>query len=360
MRLSHLFVFLVYSLIANAQLDTVVVHDYTKVMVTVDANDRLTPVTDLSELQQAGFFIIGQPEGYLKVCNDTPLYLWVNGRLYARIDGCDFFKPEELFSYAQSDSIYVSLYTETQLSEIECQLISFEKLQILKEDPALPRIPRNEFREFAITSILILLLLFAFLVIQHPSRVGYLSRRTFTFKISAYEFINTNFLSSSSIVLVLTLSFLLSYFVVYLDQQLMLDIIVENDSFWGLLNSWVVIGAGITILFFIKWIVVSIVSTLFQFREINNYQLFDFLNFLTVGGVLIFLSLVLDFVLNTQVDSWIGPGFVYVFMVVLILYIIWFSLKFVNNSPRKKLLIISYLCATEIIPAILIFGWFLK
>lgn len=360
MRLTHLFVFLLYSLIAHAQLDTVVVYDYTKVMVTVDANDRLTPVTDLTDLQQAGFFIIGQPEGNLKVCNETPLYLWVNGRLYARINGCDFFEPQELFSYAESDSIYVSLYAENHLSEIECQLILFEKLQILKEDPALPRLARNEFREFTIASILILLLLFAFLVIQHPSRVGYLSSRTFTFKISSYEFINTNFLSSASIILLLTLSFLLSFFVVYLDQHLMLEILTENDSFWRLLNSWMVIGGGITILLFIKWIVVSTVSALFQFREINNYQLFDFLNFLFVGGVVIFLGVVLDFVLNPHVNSWIGPGFVYVFMVVLILYIIWFTFKFVNNSPRKKLLIISYLCATEIIPAILIFGWFLK
>ena len=237
--------------------------------------------------------------------------------------------------------------TEKDLSNLVCQLVSFEELQVLKDDPKIARQVTDSFRDFTIASILILLVFFGLLILRHPSRVSYIAERAFTFKVSAYEFINTNFVNSASFMTLTVLSFLLSFFCIYFDQLLDLGYIESTISFSSFLILWFSLSIAFICSFFLKWFLVSAISKLFQFRGIHNFQLFDFINFLMFVNAFVFAFTLLDFTLNNQSNSWLGAGFIGLFMAVLILYIFWFSLKFLNNSPRKKLLIISKQKLTE-------------
>lgn len=345
---------------ATAQRDTIVVTDYTKLMVGTDRLEEVFPVTSLEEVNQAGFFLNGVPNGKMRICASEDLFIWVNGKLIDVIDECNFYEPEKFFQHALSDTLYISFSSEKNLSNLRCELVIFEDLLVIRDQVASAREIRDAFNEFNIIALLLLLLFLGIIVSSFPSRVSYLVQKSFTLKASAYEFVNTGFFTGASMYVLGFYALALAFAGIYLDTLLSYGLFEQPESLTGFLVTWIQIALIIFMLFVLKWIVISIVAGLFRFRELKNYQLFDFLNFNLVLLIPILFFLVLDFILNDSSQSWISSGYMMLFPITLILFVIWFTLKFVNNSPRKKLSIISYLCATEIIPVIILLGWFFK
>ncbi|WP_436514821.1 DUF4271 domain-containing protein [Ekhidna sp. To15] len=345
---------------AVGQQDTIVVTDYTKIMVGTDQKGEVFPVTSLDEIKQAGFFINGVPNGIMRICSSEDLFIWINGKLIDVIDDCNFYAPQTFFQFAESDTIYVSFSTKNSLAELKCELVIFEDLLVIRDQVSHPREVRDTFNEFVIIALLLLLSFLGVIVSTFPSRVSYLVEKSFTLKASAYEFVNTSFFTGASIYVLIFYSLALAFTGVYLDSLLSYGLFEKPESLTGFFISWIQIASIIFLLFHLKWLVISVVAGLFRFRDLKNYQLFDFLNFNLVLLIPFLLFLVLDFILNDSSQSWITQGYMILFPIMLILFVLWFTLKFVNNSPRKKLSIISYLCATEIIPVIILLGWFFK
>ena len=345
---------------AIGQQDTIVVTDYTKLMVGADPKGQVFPVTSLDDVKQAGFFINGIPEGTLKICSSEELFIWANGKLLDVIDECKFFPPDEIFRHIDSDTIYVSFSSENDLSTLTCELVIFEELLVIRDQSAIPREVRDALSEFIIIALLALLLVLGIVVSAFPSRVSYLLEKSFTLKASAYEFVNTGFFSGASMYVLIYYSLALAFTGMYLDSLLSYGLFGISETLTDFIVTWLQVSAGIFMLFILKWIVITVVAGLFKFRDLKNYQLFDFLNFNLVLLTPVLILVILDFILNDPSESWISEGYLLLYPIMLILFVLWFTLKFVNNSPRKKLSIISYLCATEIIPVIILLGWFFK
>lgn len=360
MRIFLLLVGFLALLSTSAQQDTIVIIDYTKVMVGTDRNGELYPVTSLENLEQGGFFINELPDGIMRICPSEEVFIWANGKLVDVISDCGFYEPSVFFEKIISDTVYISFSSENSLADLRCDLVVFEELQIIKDQIFLSRNTRNSFKEFTIISLLVLLIVVGIVISAFPSRISYLAEKSLTLKASAYEFVNTGFFTGASMYMLVFYSLALSFVGLYLDTILSFGLFGISNALVDFLINWMKIATAIFSLFILKWMVVSVVSGLFRFRDLKNYQLFDFLNFNIVVLIPALLYLVLDFVVNDFSKSWISPSFMMLFPIMLILFVIWFTLKFVNNSPRKKLSIISYLCATEIIPFIILLGWFFK
>ena len=360
MRILFFILYCGYFMSTFAQQDTIVVTDYTKVMVGTEEKGEPYPITFLEGVQQTGFFINGQPDGKVRICHSEELFVWVNGKLFDVINDCSFYDPDELFEKANSDTIFVSLSSDKPLSNVTCELVVFEEQPVIKDQVSIPREVRSEFREFTIIALLLLLLLLGVIVSTYPARISYLIKKSFTLKVSAYEFVNTGFFSGASMYLLGFYSLALAFSGVYLDGLLKLGLFEISTSVWESLSSWIQFAGGIFLLFVVKWEMISIVAGLFRFRGLKNFQLFDFLNFNVVLLIPMLLFLVLDFILNSSSHTWVPSGFVKLFPTMLVLFVVWFTFKFVNNSICKKLIIISYLCTTEIIPLIILLRWFFK
>lgn len=360
MRVLFLIFFLVLLNGVCAQQDTIVVTDYTKVMVSTDSDGEVYPITNLEDTNQAGFFINNKPAGQIRICHSEELFVWANGKLIDILSECKFYKPEQFYSKSNSDTVYISLSSKGSLLDLKCDLVVFESLLVIKDEVSVPREVRSAFKEFSIIALIVMLAFLGLIITAYPARISYLAEKTFTFKISSYEFVNTNFFSGGSMYLVSFYSLVLSFIGLYLNGLVHIELVQTPTSTGEYLWKWVQLALLVFTLFFTKWIIISVVAQLFKFRGLKNFQLFDFLNFNLVLLLPVLLFVVVDFVLNTAADTWISEGFLILFPIILILFVIWFTLKFVNNSPRKKLIIISYLCATEIIPAIILLGLFYK
>lgn len=345
---------------AYAQQDTIVVTDFTKIMVETDGQGELYPVTSLSEVKQAGFFMNGRSDSPIRVCMPGELFIWVNGKLLDVINECTYYSAEEFFKNADSDTIFVSFSSSSSLVDLKCDQVLFDELLVIKDVASNPREVRSSFKEFTIIALLVMLLLLGIIVSSYPSRISYLFEKSFTLKASAYEFVNTGFFTEASMYILMFYSLALAFAGMYLDSLLNYGLFADFDSLLEFLLNWFQLAASIFLFFLAKWVVVSVISRLFRFRDLHNFQLFDFLNFSLVLLIPSLLFLILDFVVNDPSKTWIPSGYIMLFPATLILFVLWFTLKFVNNSPRKKLSIISYLCATEIIPVIVLLGWFFK
>ena len=353
-------IFLSFSLHLLGQQDTIVVTDYTKVMVSTNDNGEIIPVTSLNDIGKAGFFITKPPEGQLRICHPQDLFVWVDGRLLDNFSNCNLYNPEELFDLSKSDTIFISFSSKSNLSGLSCDLVIFEKLLVIKEEASRPRDIGSSFEDFSITTILILVFFLGFLVSSYPNRIAYIKERSFTFKVSAYEFVNTGFFSPPSINLLAFYSLSMGFVAIYLDILLDINWFNDSENFLGLNWNWIKTSLFIFLIFMMKWVLVSLVAQLFKFNALKNFQMFDFLNFNVVILIFLLLFLLVDFIFNVTFNSWVSNGVLFVFPIGIILFVLWFTLKFVNNSPRKKLVIISYLCATEIIPVIILLGFFYK
>lgn len=360
MRHALIVVAIFITLSALGQEGEIVVHDFTKIMVEVEGDGSFHPVSSLNSTKSAGFFLHAGLEGSIRICHDQALSIWINGRLLEEMTGCKVYDAEDLFRRAKSDSLYIAFFSTKKLSNLTCEQILDRELVVVKDDPKVLRVTTNEFRDFNITAILTLLFLFGFFGIRSPPRLNYLLRRTFSFKVSAYEFVNTDFLSQAGALLSIMLSLLAGLMITSGDYLLNPNPEGTQLHFKFFIYSWLKSGFLILILLFSKWIIVSVVSKLFKFRKINDQQLFDFINFCSVCCFLIFLLIIVDFVLGISIAGVLLRYVEITFSLILLGFVAWFTLKFVNNSPRRKLLIISYLCATEIIPALIVFGWFFK
>ena len=357
-------IFFLFSLLlvflTAAQIDTVVVEDYTKILITTDNLGNIEPVTDLSAETKVGFFLNGKPPGMIRVCNDEKLLSWVNGRLIFSMEGgCDFIDPNLFYQFTASDTVFVS-FSSTSLSRFRCEQVKFEEFQVVKDEEPQPRQARDYFREFTIISISTLLFSFSFLAMTFPSRLSFFLNRTYALKASAYEFVNTGFLARENLTLMTILSMCIAFEMIYIGHQIGASALANVFFLGDHLLIWFVLTLWIVLFFFAKRILIQIIAGLFKMRRLRDWQLFDLINFIGHFAVILLIIILWDFIIKSSNDSWISHYFIYYFLVALILFELWFVIKFVTNSSYQKLLIISYLCATEIIPSVFFIGWFFK
>ncbi len=343
-----------------AQADTVVIKEYSNILITTDYSGEIKLVTDINQVREAGFFLNGIPDGLLRVCNENEIFGWVDGKLVFSLTGCDFFEPKNLFQFAESDTVFVSFSTSSGFENFRCELIFFEDFKVLREEVAKPRDTRNLFHEFNIITIILLLFFFAVFSTSFPARLEFFLSKTYSLRANSYHFISTDFFGRANMMMALSVCLSIAFEVIYIDEQLDLDFFLTPVSLMEYFELWVSITLWILLFFFAKRFLIQIIANLFSMRKLRDWQLFDLINFVGYFALILFVIVLLDFIWKSSGESWINIYFLYYFMVVLLLFELWFVTKFVTNSSYQKLLIISYLCATEIIPFVFLMVWFFK
>ena len=335
------------------QTDTIIIADLTDIMIEIDKSGQIRTVTDFAKADMAGFFLEESLEGAIRVCNEEETHFYVNGRLIDIFSGCISFEVKGLQRKFKSDSLYLSIYSSKGISNLTCENVIYEKLKIVKEVTAETRSQRNVFNEFLIIASLTTLMLYGWIINSNQARRNYIFRKSFSLKLSSYEFINTTFLSQSNFQFLVLISQLVG--LLYLIDIFYIEDQINSLSLFSLVSSWMRITGVALLLLVGKYILVSLVSILFRFQKMNDFQLFDFENFmllsLSLVSALFFIGYIFFKPLQIFIQSQLNP----ILVLFLLIFLAWFGFKIVNNSSRKKLQIISYLCATEIIPAILLY-----
>jgi len=124
--------------------------------------------------------------------------------------------------------------------------------------------------------------------------------------------------------------------------------------------SWLAILTIVLFLMILKYLLISIISTLFHVSDKTNFYFIEFLRMAMIFYSMVFV--VLSFLVINQfylvedvLQSIMTIVVIFNIMRFIILYF-----KFRRTVPMKSLHLFSYLCTTELIPIILGMKFFLK
>jgi hypothetical protein len=212
---------------------------------------------------------------------------------------------------------------------------------------------------------LIILIVFSFFVALHTLfRADILEffslQSLFTFRLTATAFLKYRTLTKIQVMVIVFLSALLSTVLItylyYYNNPFGESFLVRTNPIFG----WFTVFALVLFFIFLKYVLISIVSTLFKVPEGVNFYFIEFLRMAMIFYSIVFVLLSFTVINHFyMVDSLLEK----LIMAVAIFYIIRFLIlyfKFRRTVSMKNLHLFSYLCTTELIPIILGLKFFIK
>lgn len=130
-----------------------------------------------------------------------------------------------------------------------------------------------------------------------------------------------------------------------------------NMNLWHYLGDWAVFSLLLLGFLLAKRFIIQVFGEVFQMRSAIYLQVFEFLRSLFILLSFALLLYVAFFYLSSAVADWFiahMPAFTIAF-VFLALLLMFYKLAF--ETRYQKLHLFSYLCATEILPALLLLKW---
>lgn len=293
---------------------------------------------------------------YLSINNSEEWDLFVNGKII-------FSGHEKLFnvdslSSLYSEELFVGIHSETGFHELTTLVVSpFASPVTISQEPIVR--PPTFFRDYSIIVTAFLLLFLLALFRTNPQ----LTLDYFSFaKIFSVQERNENLLASriaSSVNLLFYLfcallgGFLLSTVFYFAASYFLAAKFININSLGDAILIWLKLSLFILVLLASKLLIVLLFSSLFNFKETVSFQFFNFLRFVLFTTVIMAMLSLVYFVFKGR------QAVFYEQLIVLALALmsagsVMVLIKLSARAPFPFLHLFSYLCASEIIPLVII------
>ena len=293
---------------------------------------------------------------YLSIKGTEDCDLFVNGKLIYSGQQ-QVFNIDSLYNLYSSD-LFVAVHAISGLSELNTQIV-FQASSAFAISKEMVTRPMTFFRDYTIIVTSVLLIFFLILFRTNPQ----LTFDYFSFaKIFSVQERNENLLASritSSVNFLFYLfcamltGFLLSIVFYFDDSFFLIAKFMDVHSLSGAFMMWVKLSLLILVLLASKLFIVLLFSSLFNFTETVSFQFFNFLRFVLFTAVVMAISSLVYFVLKG------GQPVFYERLMVLALVLlsagsVMVLIKLLVRAPFSFFHLFSYLCASEIIPLVII------
>lgn len=296
---------------------------------------------------------------YLCIESANPITVFVNNQLLFDSRQSIAVHIDSLAHLTNGKALWVAIHSKKGITALTLATWVGSPVPFIQSDGVVHKAGKtDDFRNFVVVIVLVLLGTFTFLVRLNPV----LANHYFSFfrLLSLRESDDTHSLNrmtnSAAIVFHMFAALLTAYVVVigYDDSfsSLLTDQPQTRVDFTGLVLRWGQVGIIILLIFFTKALLIKIFSSLFGVNDLSGFQ---FANFMRV----VLLTMMVMAVIGT-VNLLIGtnqhtlPPFFYpavkwcVFGWLILVY-----LKLLKRAPFTPFHLFSYICATEIIPLII-------
>jgi len=293
---------------------------------------------------------------YLFVKNSENMDLFVNGKLIASEK--KILLSIDSIANLYSSELFFGVHSEDDIRQLTTHIISSNTSLTLTSMEIIPK-PSTFFRDYAIIVSAILLIFLLALYRTNPQ----LTLDYFSFaKIFSVQERNENLLTSritSSVNLLFYLfcalltGFLLSAVFHSASSLFVVAKSLEIRSVGGGFLMWIKLSSFILLLLAAKLIIVLFFSSVFNFRETVSFQFFNFLRFILFTAVVMALLSLGYFIFKGE-----QPAF-YERIIILSLMLlsvgsIMVLIKLLARADFSFFHLFSYLCASEIIPLVII------
>ncbi|MEQ8684334.1 MAG: DUF4271 domain-containing protein [Imperialibacter sp.] len=311
-----------------------------------------------------GFYIQlnGDYLHFLRICAPIGTAVWVDSQLTLGETQEDCFQLDlaEWRSKFAKDSVFVVLHKQTGLLfSSDITAIAHGASGVTNDNVIVPVKRSVDKREH-----FILLFTIAFFVTTGFFRLQF-SRifrsfidlnRVLSFRVRDEMVSGFRLLSTSSITIHILVSMLAAFFLT-IGQSYLSPEVLSAPTLSNYISEWAVYALLILAFLLSKRFLIQIFGEVFQMRGAIYLQVFEYLRTIFILLSIALFVYVLFFYLFGTASQWLisnMAGFAIAFLISVML-LMFYKLAF--ETRYQKLHLFSYLCATEILPAILLIKW---
>lgn len=293
----------------------------------------------------------------LKIESTKPFFVFVNGKVAGEFKGAVAFNTDSLWNAYPVKKLILAVH-QRSLNErdLSTQLIGTNPTFSDEED--LAKRP-TYFKDFVVVTGLLLVIYFVVIARTNPKLTGdYLSvtkmlslRESDDVQANArlMNSANLQFYLCSSMLLALTLSMIFQH----LPDRFAIPGKFESTSFWSSAGQWFMLTLVIVGLFFAKSILIFLSTRLFGLEGFARIHLFNWMRLMLLFcGALSVIIFVYFIWRNNNPEVFLF--FLNAITVALALWVVLVFLKLNGRSEHSMFHLFSYICATEIIPLLII------
>jgi hypothetical protein len=288
---------------------------------------------------------------YLQIRSKQPIAIFLNQQYLAQGNSTLHLSIDSLRKLYHVQNLRVAIHAKNITKEaIVTNLVRYPVVQPLS--PNAPR-PVESFRDFTLIAFVVVLVLLIVIIKLNPKLASdYFSvTKIFSLRESEDSQVYTRITGSTNFLFYGFCSLTIGFFLVILFS--FLPQYKETLTFKQIIQQWLWLSTIIALTLIAKMVIVFLVASLFKLREVVGFQFFNWarLLFLLVGFAL--LLMVVSVLIRADSPGWFN--FLYLFVgwaVVAWLFLVFF--KIAAKARIGLFHLFSYLCATEIIPSIIL------
>jgi hypothetical protein len=321
-------------------------------------DEQYLPYAGQDDIYTIYFFIDAEKFSgdYLHLITANKFAMFINGKL-AAVNGTRF-SIDSLSKTFGSSNLLVALHqrnVSTKSLQAKIETPTHLTTSVLTAEDK----PLSFFRDFVVIASIFLLIMFIVVLNLNPKLASdYFSlRRIFNMREGDDNQIYMRITSSTNILFYIFCSLILGFYLMivfhFISPAYTLSTYISSESFAGAVSQWMVLSLSILAIFFAKIILVYVTSTLFGSKELAGIHVFNWVRLLLIIFGSMSIVLFFYFILRGQSS---------VFHTILLNLIAWclvgwiviIFLKLRSRSGYSMFHLFSYICATEIIPLLII------
>lgn len=292
---------------------------------------------------------------YLVLTSANHFSIMVNGKLLLDKKKKAVLSIDSLEINSQESPFFVAIHQEQTIDPLD--LATTVQTKVIASTVLEPEQRRREtsFRDFVVTAVLVLFIFLIGVIRLNPRLSSDYFSVTKLFSLRDSEIDQFYYrLTSGNILFYVLTSLIFAFYLIVIGQFVKIELTELNlEGYAAYVLTWLKVSVIIFILLFIKMFIVYVIASLFGVRDIAGFHFFNFIRLLLI--FLGFLTLILttyQLLHGQQKDfynfflgvlGWILGG-----------WVILLFLKLTNRVRYAMFHLFSYICATEIIPFLLI------
>lgn len=296
---------------------------------------------------------------WLRIADHSPFGIFINHQLVAaRSGGSVQFRIDSL-GKLYAGPIVISVYQKEGISSLSTNVVS--NMPVPLEESGMDRIVRkgNFFQDFSLATTLLLSIYLVFLMGTHPRLAfDYLNAsKLFSVQEREENLLASRITSRVNLLFYLFCSLFCSLILLVVfhlagDQVPLANYFPVRSTAEGFLQ-WMKLSLLIALLLLCKLVIVLISAMLFKLRDTAAVQYFHFVRALFLAAGLITLISLASFVFGAQ-SAGLHAGLLKVGAIVLVISAAMMYLKLLGLTRYPFFHLFSYLCASEIIPLVIL------
>lgn len=359
-RLAFAVLFFLVRIMANGQEGQVIKKDL-KPSLLLYSSGEFTKVEESKKSHSTIYIQFDHKQfkgDYLSVAAARPFSLFLNNQLLVDKVKRITIPIDSVAGMSSSPSLLFALHQDQpiDLSNLTVYIVSKtivagrpegENIQLERKS--------SSFRDFVVTAVLVMVIFLVGIVRLNPRLSSDYFAISRIFSLRDYENEQVYRLTSGSILFYVFVSLMLGFYLVVIQHFITVGTGSQSveSSYASTIFLWVKSGSIILLVLFLKIGVTYLAASLFGVTDIAGFHFFNFVRLVLIFMGLFTIVLTLYYILHGQ-----SEGF-YNFLYQSLLWILggWVILLFLKLANRVRYAvfhIFSYICATEIIPFLLL------